>query len=270
MNLNKMFLGYQNTKILWENDAIQGMWQFMPINTCQPFIVQEQKSLRLGKWVEKFVLFQLQQMPNCQIIADSLQIVDGQKTLGELDVLLIHQNIPIHLEIVYKFYLFDIKSKGKDLMSNWVGPNRRDNLNYKLEKLKHKQLPLLYHTKTEQILENYKFDIDSVKQHVLFKAQLFLPYGRHERQDIEPLNTSCISGYYLDFARFDLLQNALFCIPQKLEWLIEPNNNVQWLDFEMAKELISKSILSERSPMIWVKNRMGELKKCFITWWSPN
>ena len=270
MNLNKMFLGYQKTKMLWENDAIRGMGQFIPKNTYQSFNIQEHKSLRLGKWVEKFVLFQLQQMPNCQIITDSLQIKDEQNTLGELDVLLIHQNVPIHLEIVYKFYLFDIKSKEKDALSNWIGPNKKDNLNYKLEKLKHKQLPLLYHTKTKQILENYKFDINSVKQHVLFKAILFLPYGRHKNQVIEPLNKSCISGFYLDFQRFDLLQNTLIYIPQKLEWLIEPNVNVQWLEFEKAKELINKSILTDCSPMIWVKNKLGEINKCFITWWSPN
>jgi hypothetical protein len=265
-----MFLGYQKTKMLWENDAIRGMGQFIPKNTYQSFNIQEHKSLRLGKWVEKFVLFQLQQMPNCQIITDSLQIKDEQNTLGELDVLLIHQNVPIHLEIVYKFYLFDIKSKEKDALSNWIGPNKKDNLNYKLEKLKHKQLPLLYNTKTKQILENYKFDINSVKQHVLFKAQLFLPYGRHKNQVIEPLNKSCISGFYLDFQRFDLLQNTLIYIPQKLEWLIEPNVNVQWLEFEKAKELINKSILTDCSPMIWVKNKLGEINKCFITWWSPN
>ena len=62
----------------------------------------------------------------------------------------------------------------------------------------------------------------------------------------------------------------LIYIPQKLEWLIEPNVNVQWLEFEKAKELINKSILIERSPMIWVKNKLGEINKCFITWWSPN
>jgi len=60
-------------------------------------------------------------------------------------------NKPIHLEIIYKFYLYD-PSIGLTQLDHWIGPNRRDSLVKKLTKLKQKQLPLLYHPLITQLL----------------------------------------------------------------------------------------------------------------------
>jgi hypothetical protein len=48
------------------------------------------------------------------------------------------------MELAYKFYLFD-PSISSEPINNWIGPNRNDSLQEKLEKLKTKQFPLLYH-----------------------------------------------------------------------------------------------------------------------------
>ena len=41
----------------------------------------------------------------------------------------------IHMELAYKFYLFDPNISSESI-NNWIGPNRNDSLNEKLEKLK--------------------------------------------------------------------------------------------------------------------------------------
>ena len=53
----------------------------------------------------------------------------------------------IHLEVSYKFYLYD-ENLGKLESEKWIGPNKRDSLVQKTAKLKSKQLPILFHKET--------------------------------------------------------------------------------------------------------------------------
>src|SRR5690606_23106204 len=120
---------------------------------------------------------------------------DGKRTIGELDALLMTEIGPVHLEIVYKFYLYD-PDEGQTELSHWIGPNRKDNLLQKLKKLKEKQFSLLYHSKTQPLLDNLGLILDEIKQQVLFKAQLFLPLG-HQNTVFFQLNPACVKGFYL-------------------------------------------------------------------------
>ena len=78
-----------------------------------------------------------------KILAENVQIQNEKTTVGEIDCILTTAKKPVHLEIIYKFYLYD-KSVGTNELEHWIGPNRRDSLVSKLNKLKDKQLPLLY------------------------------------------------------------------------------------------------------------------------------
>jgi len=57
---------------------------------------------------------------------------------------------PIHLEIQFKFYLYDA-ALGTTEIDHCIGPMRKDSLNEKLSKLKEKQLPLLYANETNLV-----------------------------------------------------------------------------------------------------------------------
>lgn len=65
------------------------------------------KQHRLGKLVEEFVFYQLQQEDSIDWIIENVQIQNGKQTIGELDALYYENNQLIHLEVVYKFYLYD-------------------------------------------------------------------------------------------------------------------------------------------------------------------
>ncbi|NRD23696.1 DUF1853 family protein [Winogradskyella litoriviva] len=263
-----MFEGYQNTPLLWKSTAVYNLEQFSPKLTSKQFYNNsEYKKLRLGKWVENFVSFQLQQDDYIELLEENLIINnDSKQTIGELDLLFLKDHNPIHLEIIYKFYLYDINKKQSELLNFWVGPNQNDALIYKLTKLKEKQLPLLHHPKTKDILKHYKLNFNTIKQKVCFKAQLFLPYGNNNI-DVSPLNANCVVGWHLNIENIHYLKNYQFYIPKKLEWLCLPHENVNWCSYKQAKDEIKSYTKSRQSPLCWLKKENNEFIKCFITWW---
>lgn len=267
INFNELFEGFQNTPLLWNNSEVYELEQLLINNISTHFSNNyKSKKLRLGKWVENFVSFQLQHDSHIKIIEENLQIKSNKITIGELDLLLLKDKHPIHLEIIYKFYLYDNTNNYANELSHWIGPNKNDALVYKLNKLKEKQLPLLHHPRTRHALEKYPFDINSIKQQVCFKAQLFLPYDDKDL-NVSPINTSCVVGWYLNIERISELENFEFYIPEKLEWLCQPKENLNWLPFIEAKNKIDIYITNNRSPLCWLKNENNILQKCFITWW---
>lgn len=249
INFQELFEGYQNTHLLWNSSAIYGFEQCCPKYTSKQFINKsEHRKLRLGKWVENFVSFQLQQDSQIKILEENLIIKDNKQTIGELDLLFLKDKQPVHLEIIYKFYLYDNTKSYPNSLSPWIGPNRNDALLFKLEKLKEKQFPLLYKPETIDVLHHYPFDINSIKQLVCFKAQLFLPY-ENKAVDVSPLSPNCVAGWYLNIEQIKELENFQFYIPEKLEWLSLPKETLDWLPFIQAKTKIMTCIDNKRSPL---------------------
>lgn len=224
------------------------------------------KNNRLGKLVEEFVFHQLKENSEIKIVSENLQIQNGKQTIGELDLLYYSNEEPIHLEVVYKFYLYDSLKSYNHPLSYWIGPNRNDALDFKLEKLKRKQFPLLYKDETKLQLEKLGITINNIKQQLCFKAQLFLPFN-NKTINVTHLNNACISGFYSSFETISELEKFQFFIPDKLDWLIKPHNNVEWLTFNTAKSKIETFINNKKSPLVWLKRENEEFIKCFITWW---
>ncbi|EDP70819.1 hypothetical protein FBALC1_08668 [Flavobacteriales bacterium ALC-1] len=265
--MKQRFFGYLNTPFISSSESIYGL---------NPFHLQNQKSYsfyqnsftakRLGKLAEQFVCYQLQQDEGIQLLGSNIQINKGKQTIGEMDALLLKENQPIHLEIIYKFYLYDTLNDYSDPLAYWVGPNRKDALLYKLHKLKSKQFPLLHNKLTHRYLEKHNLNLEEIVQQICFKAQLFLPYNFSEI-DIKPLNKDCIAGFYISFNKFSILKEYRFYVPNKLDWLTLPHNAVEWLSLEEVKTNIEKQINKNRSPLVWLKVNATEFKKCFITFW---
>ena len=261
------YQGYAATPPLWKSNSIS---PFKQIELSQiPELIDDAKlfkNQRLGKLVEEFVFYQLQQNNSVSWICDNLQIQNGKQTVGEIDALYNYKNDPIHLEIVYKFYLYDTKENYSEPLGYWICPNRKDSLIYKLDKLHAKQFPLLYSEFTKTYLENYNINIKRIEQRVCFKAQLFLPY-EIKGLNIGPLNADCLAGYYVAFNNIELFKNFKFHIPRKLDWLLLPHQNVEWLNYTNAIIYIVNEINKQRSPLIWLKSKTEKLEKCFVTFW---
>ena len=261
------FKGFQNTPLLWDFDAVESLVQFKISSSRNMYNAERhQKKLRLGKWIEIFTAFQLQQIEGIEFIAENLQIKNNKQTIGELDLLLLKDEKPIHLEIAYKFYLHDDTQEYSNPLDYWIGPNRTDSLMLKLKKLSNKQLPLLYKPETKSLLKTLGFDSQNFEQFVNFKAQLFVPFDI-KKIDFCALNEECVTGFFVHFNNIDVLKNNHFYIPSKLDWLVEPKANVEWLNFDDTLPLLQVYIDKKQSPLCWLKNGNNQLSKCFITWW---
>lgn len=267
MSFKDRFIGFQNTPLLWHSETIGSLTQFPIYSVYKDYIPKtNHKKLRLGKWAEIFITFQLQQIEEISLIADNLQVKDNRQTIGELDLLFYKDEQAIHLEIAYKFYLYDDMQEYENPLDYWVGPNRTDSLSLKLKKLIKKQLPLLHKLETQSILRELGLKSNDFEQFVNFKAQLFVPY--HKRSIVlKALNKDCIQGFYIHFNEIEILKNCHFYMPIKLDWLVEPHLNVKWLNFNEAVIALQVFMYKKQSPLCWLKEKNNQLTKCFVTWW---
>ncbi|TXD84044.1 DUF1853 family protein [Subsaximicrobium wynnwilliamsii] len=262
--LQARYSGFCNTALLWQGDAIRQLQQLDIHDYQATFLRKLERPLRLGQLAERFVFNQLDALKDFEILAENLQIQDQKRTVGELDALLLKGSQPIHLEMVYKFYLYDA-TLGLTETQKWIGPNRRDSLEEKLDKLQKQQLPLLHSEFCRPILEKLNLKPTQFQQKVLFKAQLFVPY--QNESGFDSLNPGCVKGFYLYPNQLREFTDSKFHIPPKMDWFLEPDTFVDWQTFESFKKNSNSFLEQQKSPMFWIKKPNGELLKAFLVWW---
>jgi hypothetical protein len=222
-------------------------------------------NIRLGHLAEKIVSELIKSSVNYKVQYEHFQIIEDGKTIGEIDFIIeneIEKKI-IHLELAYKFYLFD-PSISSDIINNWIGPNRNDSLSEKLDKLKRKQFPLLYHSCTAS-----KFNaiaIDSVSQALCLLVSLFIPYEYKTKLPI--VYQKAIVGYYLNLQTFNRIDNLekTYYLPSKKEWGMDASENEIWTDYKGVENQINTSIKEKQALLCWQKDKETYLS-FFITWW---
>ena len=129
----------------------------------EDFMVQL-KSTRLGLRFEMFMWFWLldHRYHAYVLLGHSIQIIDGSRTIGELDFLIknTETNQVEHWEVALKYYLGETDLS----LTTWYGLNRTDTLNRKLKHFTQKQFQF------QQAL-----DTDIQMRYAVLKGQLFLP-----------------------------------------------------------------------------------------------
>ena len=263
--LRKRYEGFLHTSYLWKSDSVFGLKQFEIESYSSEIHITIDPSLRLGKYIERFVSFELKQQNKIEVLAENIQIQKDKITIGELDFLFRKNKSSFHLEVIYKFYLYDDTVGGSEI-EHFIGPNRKDSLIEKLNKLKEKQLPLLYSKECQPYLEKLGLEAASILQYVYFKAQLFLPYS-HQNIKLKTLNNACVEGFYINHNQLLEFKACKFYIPSKKDWLLIPNTNVTWLNFEAFKNTTKDYLKNEYSTLCWIKFKNGAIKKMFLVWW---
>ncbi|WP_111708063.1 DUF1853 family protein [Lutibacter citreus] len=265
-NIQLQYEGYFNTPLLWKSINIFGIEQLqLPEIPLNIFNYKQIPNTRLGKRVEQFVFNHLEQIPYIEILKTNIQIQNKTITVGEIDCLLLKNNAPIHLEIVYKFYLYDPKV-GNNELDHWIGPNRKDSLVTKLTKLKDKQLPILFKKHTNELLNNLNYEAQDFTQKVIFKAQLFVPL-KLKNNSFKEINNDCIYGFYININQLKQFEKCKFYIPSKLNWLLEVQTQTNWINYESFKLQIIKYLEQKTAPLCWLKHPNGTLQKFFTVWW---
>lgn len=263
--IQKRYEGFLKTPYLWKSDVVSNLSQFEIDSKSDQLHISIDENLRLGKYVERLVSFELSQQEDISVLAENIQIQKEKRTLGELDCLLLRNNKPIHLEIIYKFYVYDA-SVGNTEIEHFIGPNRKDSLIEKLTKLKDKQLPLLYADACKSYLDALHLKSDNILQQVYFKAQLFTPFS-NQNITLKTLNNDCITGFYINKNELDAFTDCKFHIPSKKDWLIVPHTNIAWQTLEVFKTTANECFERKFSTLCWIKFSNGELQKFFLVWW---
>ncbi len=138
----------------------------------------------------------------------------------------------------------------------------------KLDKILEDQLGLLHTPAGELIKETYGLEGVEILPRVCFKAQLFVPY-KADRSHIRPLNKACIAGYWIRFETFnsEVFKQGGYYIPFKHEWVIKPNNEVDWISFYEVLLEVNVRMIRQQAPLVWRKKSDSEFEKFFIVWW---
>ena len=231
--------------------------------------IPKPETMVLGKRMETFFQHFVSRFTEDELVACNEQIIEEKLTLGEIDFLLKNRMTGTisHVELVYKFYLYD-ESLGDCMEEKWIGPNRRDSLVKKLNRMKWRQFPLLFHPATRSLLKNLDISAEEVVQKICFRANLFLPFL--ERKKIpEGIQTTAVKGFYLSANLFtsELFPGAVYFSPKKPDWPVSPEKNQTWYSFSEIKSQIHQMLAAEQSPLVWMKTAQNEYYRFFVVWW---
>ena len=248
--------------------SITGMQRFSlsELDLVTDLEFQLPTKLRLGHLVEKIVSELIKSASNYKVLYENVQLNEDKRTIGEIDFIIQNKNTKqvIHLELAYKFYLFD-PSISSTPLNNWIGPNRNDSLKEKIEKLNRKQFPLLYHNIARSKFK--EIEITEVTQALCFLVSLFVPF--EYKADFSPIYKNAIKGYYINFETFVRLNNPekTYYLPPKKKWGMDPSENEIWTDFSGIKEQVEISMKEDQAPLCWQKHR-DSYSAFFIVWWQ--
>lgn len=167
---------------------------------------------RLGKRVEFIFEELIKQDDSFELLCSNIQLFQDKKTIGEIDYIFERKNVLFHLEISYKFYLYD-GSQLDSLINCWIGPNRKDSLKLKLSKLKLNQFPIINSEEFKQLQKTLNLN-RPLHQMLLLKAQLFIPFEKSI--ELTENYNNCVEGSWLSMQNNHLLskQDDYF-IPEK-------------------------------------------------------
>lgn len=235
------------------------------LNLANDLDIELPTNIRLGHLAEKVVAGLINASSNYKLLYENVQVIQDKKTIGEIDFIVeaINTKQLIHVELAYKFYLYDPRNSTEPI-NNWIGPNRNDSLIEKLEKLKSKQFPLLYHDAAKSMFGGIA--IAEIDQALCLLVSLFIPY--EYKGNFSPIYDKAIKGYYLNFEKFISLDNSAktYCLPPKKEWGMDPTKNEVWTGFEGVEKQIQTSNNENQATLCWQKHEASYLA-FFIVWW---
>lgn len=266
------FTGFLNTPQIWKdkNPLPYSLYTLKKIQTSRlPNTLHFSPSMVLGKRMELFFQYYVTHFAEEKILVHNEQVIFNKKTLGELDFILKNSRTKevTHVELVYKFYLFDPSIPGDT--TRWIGPNRRDSFPEKLNRLTTRQFPLLHRMETLPILQRLNLDPSEIIQKLCFKANLFLPKNLSENKAYSNINPEAINGFWIkakDFTKEDY-GKAFFYSPKKPDWPVDPRENKTWFTYDEINPQINQFLEKDQAPLVWMKTSENLHQRFFIVWW---
>ena len=158
-------------------------------------LAQLTRGAPIGRYFERLMEAWLRSRPGVEALHSNLPVQGRSRTLGELDMVFRAGSQNFHWEMAVKFYL---GVGDRRMAGNWYGPEARDRLDLKIDKLATRQLLLPETEAGREVLRQAGFE--SVDSHELLKGFLFHPHASWLRGDLTcppGLNPHHCAGWWL-------------------------------------------------------------------------
>lgn len=237
--------------------------------------LSQRPASRLGLYFESLWHFLLARDPELELVAHNLPVRDAGRTIGEFDCLYYcyRRQAHVHLELAVKFYLQRTGSDGSQ-WADWVGPNREDRLDRKLDRLLGHQLRLGEHPAARRSLA--EFGITRLERELEIKGRLFRSPGasgtwpagcRGDGQAAWHCSIDSLAG---------ALPPAAICLPlERSQWLAPVEGAMdRSLDLAALVKLLREKLRREDRPQLVARlDPLGsETARFFVTpgdWEAP-
>ena len=137
---------------------------------------------KVGIAFEALILWGIEQGLGYTCLGRDIQIQDGKRTMGALDLVVRAPDGAIeHWELAYKLFLQSDDGTG---WSSWLGPRGRDRLDTKLQKMLNHQLPMSETPQAESALK--RLGVERIDRHrLMMQGTLFSPWGSHPQRAVQ-------------------------------------------------------------------------------------
>jgi uncharacterized protein len=230
---------------------------------------------RLGVYFEQLWHFFLQEDPATELVAHNLPVMAHGRTVGEFDcIYYCHRRAcHVHLELAVKFYLGIPRTSNRDTAGyahEWLGPDRVDRLDAKLDQLLHHQIRLGENPSARGKLHD--LGIGGIAREVAIKGCLFRPTS-----DSPPLppayNIACEPGNWVSQAQLPsfcaFLDGARYVIVPRMKWLCAARHETlgETLDARQLQARVMQTFAHGAYPLLVTALDARALKECrfFVT-----
>lgn len=231
----------------------------------------------VGDYFENLIKFYLKNHPALSQVRSRQSVYQNKRSVGEFDFLFINNQTQKthHWEVAVKFYL----QHG----NMYYGPNAKDRLDLKVDKMLHKQIKLSKNPAAAETLKDYPLPI---KASVVLKGMLFYPSNSdwlHHADTEEYLSEYHLRGWW-SYAHNLILPensaNSLWLLLRKPYWLCSygpQNREAELMDYRAITQFIRQHFQCDQRPIFLaelMQNPQGqyrELSRGFVvteTW--PN
>ncbi len=226
--------------------------------------LEDFKSHRVGRYFEQLIFYWLKHIRRVEIIAQSLPIRDGNRTLGEIDLLFRdEQGRLTHWEIALKFYLYFPHLSSID--SHLIGPNAADTFERKMERLFQHQLPRS-ETMFPEVEVRQAYVKGRIFYHPLDAPSLEMP------KQLSPDHLRC---HWIRSSQLDLLSRfdgELFRVLHKPFWLSEettPSSETDSFSCRQMSEHLGEHFARDGHPVLISKlhssdQKLTETQRIFV------
>lgn len=222
---SELFVSDQRCAVL-HDEHIQ--WLQVLDKNPQPLIdyLARRKSSRLGYYFEDLVAYWIEQKISEGFFESHVKVTDGNRDIGEFDFLFKSNQQFEHWETAVKFYLYTRDQTGK---VNWCGPNAKDTLEKKVERMTTHQVRLSKLPEGKTVLAGKR--IEQIHPSIFLKGYLFYPLGM-DIGEIDrgvlgyQISPACLKGWWLRVTELARLEDkAIF--NNELRWRMVPR--LEWL-----------------------------------------